>query len=74
MMTFFPVVLFQLVPRDKAYARGARFAIQQLDAGVYGFKSRPDAERFASMHGMSFINQDEMVELRDALGITGPKN
>ena len=74
MMTFYPVVLFLLVPSDKAYARGARFAIQQLDGGVYGFKTRPDAERFASTHGMSFINLDEMVELRDELGMRRRKS
>jgi hypothetical protein len=73
-ITFYPIVLFELVPRDKAYARGARFAIQQLDGGVYGFKTRPDAEKFASMHGMNFINQDEMVELRDALGMPRRKS
>lgn len=67
MITFHPAVLYLLAPDDDGYDRGARFRLDQLDGGQYAFKSADDAQKFASIHDMSMVNEDEMAELRRVL-------
>ena len=64
----FPVTPYELGPGDQGYDQGARIRLDEVDADArWFFKTYDAAKQFMERNGMHHMDEDEMLQLREAL-------
>ncbi len=60
-----PCLLMELTTRDRGYAQGYRFRVDQKDGDKHHFASRQRADWFVAVHGLTPVSEQQMSIIRE---------